>query len=82
VARLADYDAERGTQLLRTLDVLLAHRGSITATAEALFVHQNTLRQRLRRMADITGLDLRHDDPLLLELAVKLVRLERARVRP
>lgn len=75
INRLADYDRERQTQLLPTLEEFLERRGSITATAEALFVHQNTLRQRLRRIAEIASIDLRRDDWLMLEIAVKLVRL-------
>lgn len=75
VARLAEYDAQRGSSLLQTLEEFLRRRGSISSTSEALFVHPNTLRQRLRRIADLTGIDLRQDDWLMVEIAVKLVRL-------
>ena len=75
VARLAAYDAQRQTQLLQTLEEFLRRRGNISATAEALFVHPNTLRQRLRRIGELTDLDLRSDDWLEIEIAVKLVRL-------
>ena len=43
-----------------------------------LFIHANTLRQRLDRIEKLTGLDLATEDLLSLELAVKLVRLRRA----
>ena len=69
---------ERGASLLPTLEEFLHRRGNISATSEALFVHANTLRQRLRRIADLTGIDLRRDDWLMVEIAVKLVRLRRA----
>ncbi len=75
VSQLAAYDRERGASLLATLEEFLARRGNISATSEALFVHQNTLRQRLRRIAELTGIDLRRDDWLMVEIAVKLVRL-------
>ena len=78
VAKLADYDAERRTSLLRTLEEFLGRRGNISATAEALYVHPNTLRQRLRRIMELSGLDLRRDDWLMVEIAVKLVRLQQA----
>lgn len=78
VSRLAAYDAERQTQLLPTLEEFLRRHGSISATSEALYVHPNTLRQRLRRIADIADVDLRRDDWLMLEIAVKLVRLRGA----
>jgi sugar diacid utilization regulator len=78
IARLAEYDRERSTALLRTLEEFLRRRGNISATAEALYVHPNTLRQRLRRIMDLTGIDLRRDDWLMVEIAVKLVKLEEA----
>ena len=78
VSRLADYDRQRGASLLHTLEEFLRRRGSISATSEALFVHPNTLRQRLRRIADVSGLDLRQDDWLMVEIAVKLVKLRGA----
>ena len=78
VTRIADYDRQRQTALLRTLEEFLRRRGNISATAEALYVHPNTLRQRLRRIQELSGLDLRKDDWLLVEIAVKMVKLQEA----
>jgi sugar diacid utilization regulator len=78
VGKLAEYDRERSSSLLATLEEFLGRRGNISATSEALYVHPNTLRQRLRRIADLTGIDLRRDDWLMIEIAVKLVRLRAA----
>ena len=78
VSKLADYDTQRGAQLVATLEEFLRRHGSISATSEALYVHPNTLRQRLRRIGELSGLDLRRDDWLLIEIAVKMVRLEQA----
>jgi GAF domain-containing protein len=78
VTRVADYDRQRNTALLRTLEEFLRRRGNISATAEALYVHPNTLRQRLRRIQELSGLDLRKDDWLLVEIAVKMVKLQEA----
>jgi GAF domain-containing protein len=75
VRRLADYDRERRTQLLDTLERYLRDRRSIATTARALYVHPNTLRQRLNRIEELSGLDLANEDLLSLELAVKLARL-------
>jgi len=77
VSRLAEYDAQRGAQLVATLEEFLSRHGNISATSEALFVHPNTLRQRLRRIAELSGLDLRRDDWLMIEIAVKMVKLQR-----
>jgi GAF domain-containing protein len=76
VSRLAEYDAQRGSQLVTTLEEFLRRHGNISATSEALFVHPNTLRQRLRRIAELSGLDLRRDDWLMIEIGVKMVKLQ------
>jgi GAF domain-containing protein len=78
VRRLAAYDKRRRTQLLATLERYLLDRRSITTTARALYIHPNTLRQRLERIEQLSGLDLSREDLLSLELAVKLARLRRA----
>ena len=78
VGKLAAYDAQRGAQLVATLEEFLRRHGSISATSEALYVHPNTLRQRLRRIGELSGLDLRRDDWLAIEIAVKMVRLQQA----
>jgi GAF domain-containing protein len=78
VARLVEYDRQRSTALLKTLEEFLRRRGNISATAEALYVHPNTLRQRLRRITELSGLDLRRDDWLMVEIAVKIVKLQEA----
>jgi GAF domain-containing protein len=78
VMRIAEYDRQRQTALLRTLEEFLRRQGNISATAEALYVHPNTLRQRLRRIQELSGIDLRKDDWLLVEIAVKMVKLQEA----
>jgi PucR family transcriptional regulator, purine catabolism regulatory protein len=78
VGRIAEYDRQRSTSLLKTLEEFLRRRGNISATAEALYVHPNTLRQRLRRIVEVSGLDLRKDDWLMVEIAVKIVKLQQA----
>ncbi len=44
-------------QLLSTLDAYLAHGGSLEPAARSVFVHPNTMRYRLRRIAEITRRD-------------------------
>ena len=72
---LIDYDSKRRTALLDTLERYLAERRSVIESARALFIHPNTLRQRLGRIEELTGLKLDQDDLLSLELAIKLARL-------
>jgi GAF domain-containing protein len=78
VERLVEYDGQRRTHLVATLEQYLSDRRSGATTARKLFIHPNTLRQRLDRISKVTGLDLADEDLLSLELAVKLVHLRRA----
>jgi GAF domain-containing protein len=75
VDELIAYDSKRNTSLLDTLERYLAERCSASESARALFIHPNTLRQRLGRIEELTGLQLNRDDLLSLELAIKLARL-------
>ena len=49
--------ADAGPTLTQTFDAYLDCGGAIEACARALFVHPNTVRYRLRRIADFTGRD-------------------------
>ena len=65
--------------LTQTLSAFVECGGSLEATARALFVHPNTVRYRLRRVTDVTGLVAR--DPRerwALSLALSFGRLEAA----
>jgi GAF domain-containing protein len=75
IERLMEYDRRRRAQLVATLEQYLRDRRSIATTARALYIHPNTLRQRLDRIEKLSGLELADEDLLSLELAVKLVRL-------
>lgn len=64
----------RGT-LIETLAAYFHHGASIEATARALFVHANTVRYRLRQVADLTGYaPAQSRDAFTLEIALVLGR--------
>ena len=75
VDKLIEYDRRRDTRLFETLEQFLADRCSVTASARALYIHPNTVRQRLDRIERVSGLQLPNEDLLSLELALKLARL-------
>lgn len=52
-------DAESCTDLVHTLRLYLENGTSVKKTAQSLFIHENTLRYRLRKIERITGLNLR-----------------------
>jgi hypothetical protein len=67
---------EAGAATLETVSSFLDHGSSLEATARAMFIHANTVRYRLRRAADATGLtvtDPRH--AYTYRLALTLGRL-------
>ena len=58
VARLSAYDAAHGTNLVETLRAWLDAFGDVAAASAAMFVHANTFRYRLRRLTEVSGIDL------------------------
>lgn len=58
VARLWAHDQTHGTQFIETLRAWLDCMGEVSSAADALHVHPNTLRYRLRRLAKIGEMDL------------------------
>lgn len=74
--RLEAYDLEHNGDLLRTLEVYLNHDSNLKESAEALHVHENTLSYRLKRIAQIGGIDLsRMDQKVTCYLEFKSRRL-------
>jgi sugar diacid utilization regulator len=62
LGRLIDYDARRKAELVHTLTEYLEHGGNYDATAAELSVHKSTLKYRLQRIRDLTGLELNDPD--------------------
>ncbi|GAA0674518.1 helix-turn-helix domain-containing protein [Streptomyces malaysiensis subsp. malaysiensis] len=56
--RLRDYDQTHDSALLQTLRCWLDNFGDISAASERLHIHKNTLRYRLKRIAEVTRADL------------------------
>jgi carbohydrate diacid regulator len=71
---IARIDQDKNREMLRqTLDAWFAHNENSSGTASALDIHRNTLDYRLRRIAELTGLDLaRSEDRLLLYVSALL----------
>lgn len=72
VAELLEHDRVHGTAYVSTLRAWLQERGDPGRIAAQLGVHENTVRYRMRRMADLT--ELRLDDAhkrfaMMIELA-------------
>lgn len=66
-------------EMMHTLDAFFSHNGNLSQTAEALYIHRNTLNYRLERIQSILGIDL--DNPesrLALQLALHIYRMKGA----
>ena len=63
LARLIEYDRKHQSNLVETLQAWLDAFGDVTAASAALFVHPNTFRYRLRRLAEVGEIDLADPEP-------------------
>ncbi|EOM76075.1 PucR family transcriptional regulator [Rhodococcus rhodnii] len=71
---------DAGTSLVDTLDAYLDSGGAVEACARTLFVHPNTVRYRLKRIAELTSLDpMLARDAYVLRIAMTLERLTQSR---
>lgn len=76
LGKLADYDARRGADLIPTVRTYLRTDCSVKDAAEALVVHPNTVRYRLRRVEDLLEISLANEaDRLQLNLALMIASL-------
>ena len=72
--RLLEHDRAHGGELLSTLRAYFAAVGDVKVAAAGLGLHYNTVRYRLRKAAEVAGLDLNDPDQrLLAELQVRLL---------
>lgn len=67
---LLDEDATGHMELVRTLSVWLACGRSVSAAAEELYIHRNTLRYRLNKIEELTS--LAEDNLFILRTALML----------
>lgn len=65
VTELRRHDAEHGTQYVATLRAWLRAQGDPGEAGRQLGVHENTVRNRLRKMSEVTTLDLQDGDKRL-----------------
>lgn len=81
VARIESYDRRKNTELLDTLETYLECAGNLTKTSERLFVHRNTLIQRLERLQSLCDIDLQErSNWLTLQVAIKVFKLRMGKI--
>jgi sugar diacid utilization regulator len=62
VAPLTAYDEQYDTDLVLTLESFLEADGNVAKTAQKLYTHRHTIRYRLERVRELTGLDVSSTD--------------------
>jgi sugar diacid utilization regulator len=73
IGALLDHDRDHGSELVRTLGVYLDSGGNYDRASGALIIHRSTLRYRLRRIRELSGLDLGDPDSRLnLHVALRV----------
>ncbi len=76
ISHIDSYDRRKNTDLLATLETYLECAGNLTKTSERLFVHRNTLIQRLDRLQSLCDIDLQErGNWLTLQVAIKVFKL-------
>ena len=58
IVQITRYDREHGTTLRDTLFYYLLHSHNLARTAEATFMHRNTVMNRINKVVELTGIDL------------------------
>ena len=75
IGPVLEYDEERRSELIPTLEAYLSHNGSLKASASELHVHPNTVLQRLQKISTLLKDDdwrSRSEKRLNLQLALRL----------
>ena len=72
-----DYDSERGTELVHTLEVYFRCGANLSRAKAELHLHVNTVTQRLDRVSSLLGDWQSPDRVLEVQLALRLFRLLR-----
>ncbi len=73
---LVAYDDQYETDLVQTLEAFLDCDGNVAQTAQRLYTHRHTVRYRLERVRDLSGLDVGSSDGReKLSLGLKSMRV-------
>ena len=77
LSSLLEHDQmHRSGDLLTTLELYIDNDGNLKKTAAKLFIHVNTLRYRLNKIEEITGMDIKDKaTKLQYDLAIKALKL-------
>ena len=76
IQKLVEYDKLNQTNYCEVLQCYLEHSGSVKETAEAMFVHRNTINYKINKIEEMLNCDLSElDTRLLYSIAFMLKRI-------
>lgn len=76
--KLMEYDRKHHSQLLETIDMYLRYDCNVNEASKALHVHANTLNYRLKRIGEITEMDLKDpNQKMTLYLDLKIEQMKK-----
>jgi GAF domain-containing protein len=77
IGKLQRYDEDHGSNLVPTLEAFLMNSSNLQKAAADLFIHHKTMRYRMNRIEEISGLDMQDPEARFNALlAIKIRRLD------
>lgn len=78
IRKLLEYDAAHNSEYLKTLQHLITNDWNLQKTAEGLYIHYNTIKNRFYKISEILSEDLNNPDVKMnLTISLKLLQLEK-----
>ncbi len=77
IGPLIEYDQKHKTQLVNTLNLFYKYNSNVLKASRKGFLNPSTMKYRLRRIQEITGLNLKEPEiSLQLQLAMRLTNID------
>lgn len=76
VGKIITYDSQNNTEMLKTLISYFKNDCNLRRTSEDLFIHKNSVIYRVKKIGEITGLDMGDPEKRFnLQLSLKLIQV-------
>lgn len=70
---------DKNEELLQSLEIYLRENCNIKAASQCLFIHENTMHYRIKKISALIGADLKsHNDLFYLRLAMEILKAQKA----
>ncbi len=73
LAALRTFDKANATNMIETLQIYLVENGNLKTTADQLYIHTNTLRNRLKKIESVLDINLQESEAVVnVSIALKI----------